>query len=191
MGQALTSGPMSLVGHSRQFSCVWAASGCRTVSEGPSAALRASALALLNVTGTGVSKLLRSKFTDHERTAIKPILSNKVLRFVLRLTLVGTAQVRLCPTRLDAPHARGMTTGNYFFDNASRAFVSFSSSSFCWLMRSAIRSWFVSPEAAAACSISCLILSRRIAIRSLSSDSESDVSLLIMHPPGDCVVWTN
>jgi hypothetical protein len=35
------------------------------------------------------------------------------------------------PTLLDASHARGITIGNYFFDKASRAFVSFSSSSFC------------------------------------------------------------
>src|ERR1700726_560626 len=56
-------------------------------------------------------------------------------------------------------------------------------------MRSAIRSWLVSPEAAAPCSISCLILSRRIAIRSLSSDSESELSLLMVHPLGDCLGW--
>src|ERR1700688_2817449 len=56
-------------------------------------------------------------------------------------------------------------------------------------MRSALRSWFVSPEAAGACSISCLILSRRIAIRSLSSDSDNELSLLMVHPLGDCVGW--
>src|SRR5882757_7649813 len=50
-------------------------------------------------------------------------------------------------------------------------------------MRSDVRSSFSAPDAPAACSISCLILSRRIAMRSSSSDSDKELSSLIMHSP--------
>src|SRR5882724_2725096 len=71
----------------------------------------------------------------------------------------------------------------YFFDLASRSWVSLSSSSFCWLSRSAMRDSFRSPEAAAACSINCRMLSSRILIRSLSSAGVNELSLLMMHAP--------
>src|SRR5947209_9091088 len=51
-------------------------------------------------------------------------------------------------------------------------------------MRSAIRCSLSSPEATAACSTNCRMLSCRIAIRLLSSDSDNVLSLLMMHPPG-------
>src|SRR5215217_8150535 len=80
------------------------------------------------------------------------------------------------------PYARD---GSYFFDLASRSRVRRSSSSFCWLSRSAMRDSFRSPEAAAACSINCRMLSCRILIRSLSSGSDNELSLLMMHAPDD------
>src|SRR6187399_137365 len=73
--------------------------------------------------------------------------------------------------------------GAYFFALASRSFVRRSSSSFCWLSRSAMRDSFCSPEAAAACSINCRILSSRILIRSLSSACDNELSLLMIHAP--------
>src|SRR4051794_10242003 len=73
----------------------------------------------------------------------------------------------------------GLATGSpsqaartYFPDSASRSATSLSSSAVCWAIRSAILSSFWPPETAAACSTSWRILSRRIAIRSSSSESE-------------------
>src|SRR5215216_2103685 len=85
------------------------------------------------------------------------------------------------------PHARdgGYVFDDYFFDLASRSRVRRSSSSFCWLRRSAMRASFCSPEAAAACSISCRILSSRILIRLFSSADDNELSLLMMHAPDD------
>src|SRR6185312_2892894 len=80
------------------------------------------------------------------------------------------------------PYARD---GGYVFDLASRSRVRRSSSSFCWLRRSAMRDSFRSPEAAAACSIDCRMLSSRILIRSLSSANDNELSLLMMHAPDD------
>src|SRR5215207_7701133 len=84
------------------------------------------------------------------------------------------------------PYARdgGYFFGGSFFDLASRSRVRRSSSSFCWLSRSAMRDSFRSPEAAAACSINCRMLSSRILIRSLSSASDNELSLLMVHAPG-------
>src|SRR6266702_6034592 len=45
-----------------------------------------------------------------------------------------------------------------------------------------MRSSFRSPEAPAACSTNCRMLSCRIAIRLLSSDSDRELSLPMMHP---------
>src|SRR5450755_1734553 len=61
----------------------------------------------------------------------------------------------------------------HFFARLSRSRISLSSSSVCWVIRSAIRSSFWLPDAAAACSTSCRRLSRRIAMRSSSSASDS------------------
>src|SRR4051812_30137641 len=76
----------------------------------------------------------------------------------------------------------------YFLDLASRSRVRRSSSSFCWLRRSGMRASFRSPEAAAACSINCRMLSSRILIRSLSSANDNELSLLMMHAPMNCRV---
>src|SRR5438128_4737099 len=79
---------------------------------------------------------------------------------------------------------------DYFLDLASRSRVRRSSSSFCWLRRSAMRASFRSPEAAAACSINCRILSSRILIRLFSSADDNELSLLMMHAPEmDTLGW--
>ena len=64
--------------------------------------------------------------------------------------------------------------GGYFFCSVSRCLISFSSSSVCCAMRSALRSSSSAPENAAACSINCRILSRAIAMRRSSSASERE-----------------
>ena len=71
----------------------------------------------------------------------------------------------------------------YFFSSASRCLISLSSSSVCCAIRSALRFSSSAPEAAAACSTSCRIFSRTIAMRSSSSGSESQLLLLIMFSP--------
>ncbi len=55
--------------------------------------------------------------------------------------------------------------------SASRSLVSFSNSSLCCAIRSALRASSPAPDEAAACSVSCRILSRKIAMRSLRSES--------------------
>jgi hypothetical protein len=69
---------------------------------------------------------------------------------------------------------------NYFFSSASRCLTSFSSSSVCCAIRSAFRASSSAPENAAACSTSCRMLSRIIAMRCSSSRSESELPLLMM-----------
>src|SRR5437899_8033055 len=90
------------------------------------------------------------------------------------------------------PYARdgGYFFDSYFLDLASRSRVRRSSSSFCWLRRSAMRASFRSPEAAAACSINCRILSSRNLIRLFSSADDNELSLLMMHAPEmDTLGW--
>src|SRR5262249_60463496 len=66
------------------------------------------------------------------------------------------------------------TRARYLFRNPSRCLISFSSSSVCRAIRSALRLSSPAPENAAACSINCRILSRAIAIRRSSSPSERE-----------------
>ena len=80
--------------------------------------------------------------------------------------------------------ARKWGSERYFFCNASRCLSSLSSSSFCCAIRSAFRSSSSAPETAAACSISCRMLSRAMAIRASSSSSDSELELLMMFPKG-------
>src|SRR5438034_10002179 len=83
------------------------------------------------------------------------------------------------------PYARdgGYFFDSYFLDLASRSRVRRSSSSFCWLRRSAMRASFRSPEAAAACSINCRILSFRILIRLFRFADYNELLLLMIHAP--------
>jgi hypothetical protein len=74
----------------------------------------------------------------------------------------------------------------YRFNMASRCLTSLSSCSCCWAIRSDVRSSSCAPEDPAACSTNCRILSRSIAMRSLSSDKEGEFSLLIFVPE---VLW--
>jgi hypothetical protein len=68
----------------------------------------------------------------------------------------------------------------YFFTSASRSKISLSSSALCWAIRSAALSSFSLPAAPAACSTSCRMLSRRIAIRSSSSGSDSTLFMKML-----------
>jgi hypothetical protein len=71
----------------------------------------------------------------------------------------------------------------YFDSRESRSLISLSSSSFCCAILSALRASSAAPDNAAACSMSCRILSRTIAMRSSSSgrdSGESELSSLIV-----------
>src|SRR5260370_40276434 len=72
---------------------------------------------------------------------------------------------------------------NHFFNSASRCLTSLSSSSVCCAIRSAFRASSSAPENAVACSTSCRMLSRIIAMRCSSSRSESELPLLMMFCP--------
>jgi hypothetical protein len=72
----------------------------------------------------------------------------------------------------------------YFFSMESRCLISLSSSSVCCAIRSAFRASSPAPEYAAACSTSCRMLSRTMAMCLSSSDRESELSLLIVFSPG-------
>ena len=72
----------------------------------------------------------------------------------------------------------------YFFSIASRCLISLSSSSVCCAIRSAFRSSSSAPENAAACSISCRMFSRTMAMCCSSSGRESELLLLIILSPG-------
>src|SRR5215831_112594 len=69
---------------------------------------------------------------------------------------------------------------NHFLSSASRCLTNLSSSSVCCAIRSALRASSSAPENAAACSTSWRMLSRMIAMRCSSSESESERPLLMM-----------
>ena len=71
--------------------------------------------------------------------------------------------------------------------SVSRCLIRLSSSSVCCAIRSAFRASSSAPENAAACSTSCRMLSRIVAMRSSSSGSESELPLLMMFFPGQAL----
>ena len=97
------------------------------------------------------------------------------------LRLIAVQLRRAKPAkRCVSSHHNGLD--NHFFSSASRCLASLSSSSVCCAIRSAFRASSSAPENAAACSTSCRMLSRIIAMRFSSSRSESELPLLMMFP---------
>src|SRR5262249_30523873 len=72
---------------------------------------------------------------------------------------------------------------HHFLSSASRCLTNLSSSSVCCATRSAFRASSPAPENAAACSTSWRMLSRTIAMRCSSSESEGERPLLMMFFP--------
>src|SRR6187397_261160 len=102
---------------------------------------------------------------------------------LLRGGLGGEGRKRRAAHRSTSGSMRARRAG-HFFSSASRCLISVSSSCVCCAIRSVFRSSSSAPENAAACSMSCRMLSRAMAMRCSSSEREGELLLLIMSFPG-------